>query len=98
MSIKGVVNPKTGELGYQIRVPLGKIDGKCRYKTKVIYGITVIQAQKQEALMMDAAKRCIMADSVADVYKAFLQHQRKNKADEKGHEQYRKIFEHQKNQ
>lgn len=78
MAIKAVIHPETGELGYRIRVSLGKINEKKRFSTSTLYGITVTQALKVEAQKREAANKAKAADSVADVYKAFLKHKRKN--------------------
>jgi integrase len=78
MAIKAVTHPETGELGYRIRVSLGKFDGKQKFSTSTIYGITATQALKIESQKREAANRAKAIDSVADVYKAFIKHKRKN--------------------
>lgn len=77
MSIKSVLHPKTGELGYRISVSLGRIDGRCRYHSQTIYGITVYQAQKLESEMKSHALSCRMATSASEVYRAYLKCARK---------------------
>lgn len=77
MSFKDVTHPKTGQLGYRISVSLGRIDGRCRYHSKTIYGITAYEAEKLEADMERHAMNCRMATSASEVYRAFLKCARK---------------------
>lgn len=75
--IKDIVHPKTGQLGYLVKVSLGRIDGRVRYKTRSFYGISAFEAQKQESLMAEASRRCQMADGIADIYREFIRRERK---------------------
>lgn len=73
MAVKGVTHPVTGELGYRIRLYVGKrVDGGSIITTKTIYGITVYQAQKIEEEMKIAAARAKGAGCVTQVYKLYL--------------------------
>lgn len=74
MSIKGMFHPKTGKYGYFIRVSLGKVDGKHRYRSKFFYARDITEAQQKESDMEQAARNCRRASDVAEVYRAYLKH------------------------
>lgn len=70
MSIETYVSP-TGQVGYKVRVSVGKDrNGKYHSKSKVVYG-TIRQAQDLEAQMKSAAARVKNCNAVADVYRMY---------------------------